>query len=85
LRRYKWQAGLAQKAYDISLDLPGVKPEDLTVEVKDGQLSISGHRKEEAHYEWKTYHRVESQYGEFQGTTSFILASSAVRSLGQSS
>ena len=54
-----------EKTYDISLDLPGMKPEDFTVEVKDGHLWISGQRKAEASEEGKTYRRVESQYGEF--------------------
>jgi HSP20 family protein len=54
-----------EKVYEISLELPGVKPEDFAVEVKDGHLWISGHRKEETREEGKTYHRVESQYGEF--------------------
>jgi len=54
------------KTYEITLDLPGMKPEDFTVEVKDGALWISGERKEQKREEGKTYHCVECQYGQFR-------------------
>jgi HSP20 family protein len=56
----------SDKAYEISLDLPGMKPEDFTVEVKDGNLWITGERKQQMHEEGKTYHCVECQYGQFR-------------------
>jgi HSP20 family protein len=54
------------KEYEITLDLPGMKPEDFTVEVKDGNLWITGERKEETREEGKTYHSIECQYGQFR-------------------
>ena len=31
-------------AYDLSVELPGIKPEDVTVEMKEGNLWISGEK-----------------------------------------
>ncbi|PIP93851.1 MAG: heat-shock protein [Bdellovibrio sp. CG12_big_fil_rev_8_21_14_0_65_39_13] len=51
-----------EKAYFVSVDLPGVKKEDIKVEVHDGRLSVSGERKSErsdnGHFERK--------YGKFE-------------------
>jgi len=55
-----------EKEYEITLDLPGISPEDVTVELREGQLWISGQRKEEVEEEGKTYHRIECRYGEFR-------------------
>lgn len=55
-----------EKHYEITLDLPGLKPEDVHVEFKHGDLWISGERKEETEEKGKTYHRIERQYGEFR-------------------
>lgn len=53
-------------AFEISVDLPGMKPDDFSVELKEGQLWISGERRQETEEKGKTYHRVERQYGRFQ-------------------
>lgn len=50
------------------VDLPGVKKEDVKVEVADGHLSISGERKSEAEEKNDQYYRVERQYGSFSRT-----------------
>jgi HSP20 family protein len=52
--------------YEITLDLPGVKPEDFNLEFDDGQLWITGERKEEEVEKGKTFHRVERSYGQFR-------------------
>ncbi|GAB6166293.1 Hsp20/alpha crystallin family protein [Thermostilla marina] len=54
------------KEFELTVDLPGMDPEDFQVELKEGQLWISGERKEEKEEKGKTYHRVERQYGKFQ-------------------
>lgn len=61
-------ANLAEtdKAYEVSLDLPGLKPEDVQIELKEGQLWISGQRKSEQEEKGKTWHRVERSYGQFR-------------------
>ena len=45
--------------YKVTAELPGMKPEDVHVELNEGQLSISGEIKAESKEEGKTFHRVE--------------------------
>jgi len=55
-----------EAGYEITVDLPGMKPEDFNLEIKEGHLWISGHREHETEEKDKTYHRIERQYGEFR-------------------
>lgn len=49
----------------VRADLPGVKQEDISVELSEGMLTIKGERKHEAETkEGKTY-RLERSYGSF--------------------
>jgi HSP20 family protein len=59
------------KDFLIHADLPGMKKEDIHMEVKDGILSISGERKQEKKTDTDKYHRVERSYGKF--TRSFAI------------
>ena len=54
------------KEYEITVDLPGLKAEDFHLEFNDGQLWITGERKQEQEEKGKTYHRVERSYGQFR-------------------
>ena len=47
------------------VDLPGMKKDDVKVEVTDGQLAISGERKREAEEKGKEFYRCEREYGSF--------------------
>jgi HSP20 family protein len=47
------------------IDLPGMKKEDVKVEVTDGQLAISGERKREAEEKGEEFYRCEREYGSF--------------------
>jgi HSP20 family protein len=47
------------------IDLPGLKKEDVKVEVTDGHLAISGERKSEAEEKKDDFYRCERQYGSF--------------------
>src|SRR5699024_541807 len=49
----------------ISAEIPGVKKEDINVDLEKGRLVISGERIFENEEEGKTFHRVESRYGSF--------------------
>jgi HSP20 family protein len=51
---------------EVTVDLPGMKREEVEVEVRNGDLWISGKRTEEKEEKEKTYHRVERRYGEFR-------------------
>ena len=52
--------------FEMKVDLPGLKPEEVNVEVRDGNLWVSGKREEEKEEKGKTYHRVERRHGEFR-------------------
>jgi HSP20 family protein len=47
------------------VDLPGVKKEDVAVEVTDGHLTLSGERKREAEEKKDNLYRIEREYGTF--------------------
>ena len=47
------------------VDLPGLKKEDVKVEVTDGHLAISGERKTEAEEKKEQFYRCEREYGSF--------------------
>lgn len=47
------------------MDLPGMKKEDVKVEITDGQLAISGERKTEAEEKGEQFYRCERDYGSF--------------------
>ncbi len=59
-------------AYDVWVDLPGVRSEDLNVELKRGELWITGERKDErTEQEGRTWHRMESRFGKFRRVVRF--------------
>jgi HSP20 family protein len=47
------------------IDLPGMKKEDVTVELSEGVLTLSGERKKEFKEEKDNYFREEREYGSF--------------------
>jgi HSP20 family protein len=52
--------------YEVTVDLPGMKPEEVNVEFKEDALWITGERKHESEEKGKTFHRVERHYGSFR-------------------
>jgi len=55
-----------EKAWIVTLDLPGLDEKDIQVQLMGRQLVVSGERKWEAEQKDKEFHRRESQYGAFQ-------------------
>ena len=55
-----------ETGYEVSLELPGMKREEFNVELKNGDLWVSGEKKEEKEEKGKSFHRVERTYGEFR-------------------
>ncbi len=55
-----------EKAYHIEVDLPGVKKDDIHVDIADGVLTISGERKFKKEVKEKDYYKVESSFGKFE-------------------
>ena len=49
-------------------DLPGLKRDDITVEVDDGVLTLSGERRQENREEREGFYRSERSYGSFYRT-----------------
>ena len=56
----------SEKDICVSVELPGVDPKDVDVEVEGNVLIIRGEKTQEAEVKEKNYHRVERQYGTFQ-------------------
>jgi HSP20 family protein len=54
----------------LKVDLPGIKPEDVQVEVKDGRLTVSGEHTEEHHEHKGEYLRRERRFGSFSRSMS---------------
>lgn len=49
----------------VQAELPGMEKKDITVEVKDGVLKISGERRYEKDVKEENTHRIERAYGSF--------------------
>jgi HSP20 family protein len=52
--------------YTVTLELPGMDPKDVSIEIMGNQLQVSGERKWEEEKEGREFHRMESQYGRFE-------------------
>lgn len=61
--------------YEIDVNVPGMKKDDIKVELDGNTLHISGEKHQKDEDKDKTYHRVESEYGYFH--RSFNLPESA--------
>jgi HSP20 family protein len=55
----------SKKEYVFKVELPGIKKEDIKIEVKDDILTIKGERKEEKEVKKDDYHKIESYSGSF--------------------
>lgn len=53
------------KAFEIHLEVPGMKKEDFKLELNENQLTISGERKFNQEKEGKNFHSVETYFGSF--------------------
>ena len=59
-----------EEKYILEAELPGMKKEDVHIEVKDGVLTFSGERKSEHEEKTDKYTRVERSHGTFKRTFS---------------
>ncbi len=53
-------------AYHIDVDLPGVKKEDINVDIDNGKLTISGERNIKEEVKKEDYYKIETSFGKFQ-------------------
>lgn len=61
-------------ALEVRMDVPGVEPKDLDIQVNGNLLTICGQRKEEREEKGKTYHRVERRTGSFSRSVTLPVA-----------
>jgi HSP20 family protein len=54
-----------EKSISVRLDLPGVSPKEIDIQVSGNQLTVSGERKEDREEKGETYHRIERRAGRF--------------------
>jgi HSP20 family protein len=52
--------------FEVTVELPGVDRTDVQVELRGGDLWVTGEKKEEKEEKGKTFHRVERGAGQFQ-------------------
>ena len=52
-------------AFHLKVELPGMKPDDVRVNVENGVLTLKGERKLEREDRRDGYHRIEGSYGAF--------------------
>ena len=56
-----------ENEFEVCIDLPGLGPDEVNVELTGGELWISGERKKEKEQEeGTTYHRMERRHGTFK-------------------
>ncbi|WP_410170269.1 Hsp20/alpha crystallin family protein [Aliarcobacter butzleri] len=53
-------------AYHIDVDLPGVKKDDIKIDVHDNILTIHGERNYKEEIKEEDYYKVETSFGKFQ-------------------
>ena len=56
----------SEDLYEVKAELPGMKKEDIKVEVHDNVLTLTGEKKQEEKSDKKNYHRIERSYGKFE-------------------
>ncbi|WP_111640314.1 Hsp20/alpha crystallin family protein [Marinimicrobium alkaliphilum] len=54
------------KTYRIAIEAPGLKREDISLELRGDALVVSGSKREESEDKDRHYYRVERRYGSFQ-------------------
>ncbi len=64
-----------ESAYHIDVDLPGVKKEEIKVDIHKDVLTISGERKTKEEIKEEDYYKVETTFGKF--SRSFTLPENA--------
>lgn len=60
-----------EKGYELAVEVPGMKRDDIHLEIIDNRLFISGEKKAKTEEKKKNYYKMESSYGSFK--RSFLL------------
>lgn len=59
------EAAQTVQSYEINLELPGVKPEDIEVSLQDGTLMVKGEKRFQREETGRSYFISEREYGAF--------------------
>jgi len=62
------EASAMEDCYDIDIELPGVKTENVDVSIHDSNLMVRGEKYEQREENGRTYFFSEREYGAFQRT-----------------
>lgn len=62
----KSEASALEKYYEISLELPGVKAEDVDIKMQNNSLVLRGEKRSEREETGQSYYFSEREYGSFQ-------------------
>ncbi|REL33069.1 Hsp20/alpha crystallin family protein [Rhodohalobacter sp. SW132] len=54
--------------FNIEVEVPGMKKDDINVDIENNVLTVSGERKHETEEKERRFHRVETRYGSFSRT-----------------
>lgn len=54
-----------EKEFELQFHIPGMKKDEINIDIHDDRLTVSGERKMENEKNEKNYHSVESYYGTF--------------------
>ena len=60
------EASAIKDYYEISMELPGVKPDDIEVSLHDNQLTIKGEKRFAREEKGRSYFFSEREYGAFE-------------------
>ncbi|MEX1063425.1 MAG: Hsp20/alpha crystallin family protein [Balneolaceae bacterium] len=55
----------SEQRYEVKVYLPGMKKDEISVNLENGLLTVSGERKIQNEEKQKKFHRVETSYGSF--------------------
>ncbi len=58
--------GATDKAYTVTVEIPGVNEKDIKLEIINDTLTICGEKKQETEEKDKNFYRMERSYGSFQ-------------------
>ncbi len=51
--------------FSIEVEIPGMKKEDININIENNTLTISGERKQKTEEDGRRFHRVETNFGSF--------------------
>ena len=69
-----------EDALVLRADLPGLDRDDVSIEIKDNVLTVSGERRNEQEDKQEGYHRIERSYGSFSRSLTLPRGSTPPRS-----